>query len=660
MLARLIKTLNDVHFRLEHLEEENSISRRRVRELEYELEECKREVVRERTRWQEESAELSGVIQAANLARALGKKSSKGKGRAKESVSGYSTRNKITMLTWRQATTAAANLSAAEERYRGAVEEKKGSYFLSVTGNVGSLCLQPALEALITSLRSHLTRLTSELSEHQAMLMELRSLREKDSVMLRDKLAEVDNLRNEVERLAGEVEVLRGVVEEGLRERRRPGRNVGVDVSVATDDHVMSGDDLANNSAGEENDAGSDMEVSRSDIYTNTVANDEDPWSIDGSSRANATANPHNTDAHYDSDAPAGISRPDRTIRTDRASLGSNVSALGLSINSDGPGPATRANAARAGTNIEEGNSFVGDEERSRIEAEIGERRSLRGSFDASVMSISPRPKLTSPSFRPRRQATVEEADSDRERGTNHLGRETRGQPRPATPTLYSQLPPRAPAPTPHHATVGSDAAPIQQPLKANSRRHGGKESPKAPETPFPQIRGEYLERLFFSAPEHDARTCTACNRRRMPSNGHILKGQVHDRATGRCSDEEQNDDTIGQLLPSRYDRFLKSRKGKQWGTLPGEATGSGERKDDHEGTDEGFADGSSDDGPALHGGHRDKGKQRAVGFEEVREMAKTAGESGLPPQTVVTRVIRELEDDFTHYKRSVIRLIPL
>ena len=486
------------------------------------------------------------------------------------------------------------------------------------------------------------------------MLMELRSLREKDAAMLRDKLAEVDNLRNEVERLAGEVEVLRGVVEEGLRERRRPGRNVGVDVSVATDDHVMSGDDLANNIAAEEdNDAGSDMDVSHSDIYTNTVANDEDPWSIDGSSRAN----PHNTDAHHDSDAPAGISRPDRTIRTDRASLGSSVSALGLSTNSDGPGPVTRANVARVGI-VEEGNSFVGDEERSRIEAEIGERRSLRGSFDASVMSISPRPKLSSPSFRPRGHATVEDADSDRERGTGNLGRETRGQPRPATPTSYSQLPPRAPAPTPYHAAVGSDAAPIQQPMKTDSHRHGGKDSSKAPETPFPQIRGEYLERLFFSAPEHDARTCTACNRRRMPSNAHILKGQVHDRATGRCSDEEQNDDTIGQLLPSRYDRFLKSRKGKQWGTLPVEATSSGERKDDPEGTDEGFADGSSEDGPALHGGHKDKGKQRAVGFEAVREMAKTAGESGLPPQTVVTRVIRELEDDFTHYKRFVIRLI--
>jgi hypothetical protein len=43
---------------------------------------------------------------------------------------------------------------------------------------------------------------------------------------LHDKLVEADNLRNEVERLTGEAEVLRGVVEEGLRERRRLGREV--------------------------------------------------------------------------------------------------------------------------------------------------------------------------------------------------------------------------------------------------------------------------------------------------------------------------------------------------------------------------------------------------------------------------------------------------
>ncbi len=74
-----------------------------------------------------------------------------------------------------------------------------------------------ALEALISSLRTHLTRLTSELSSHRELLAELRSLRDIDSATLREKSSEITRLKNEVERLAGEVEVLRGVVEEGLR-----------------------------------------------------------------------------------------------------------------------------------------------------------------------------------------------------------------------------------------------------------------------------------------------------------------------------------------------------------------------------------------------------------------------------------------------------------
>lgn len=46
----MISTLSAVQSRLHQLEDENSISRRRVRELERELEMCKREVVEERTR----------------------------------------------------------------------------------------------------------------------------------------------------------------------------------------------------------------------------------------------------------------------------------------------------------------------------------------------------------------------------------------------------------------------------------------------------------------------------------------------------------------------------------------------------------------------------------------------------------------------------------
>ena len=48
--AKLVATLGLVQSKLSHLEAENSISRRRVRELEMELEACKREVAKERTR----------------------------------------------------------------------------------------------------------------------------------------------------------------------------------------------------------------------------------------------------------------------------------------------------------------------------------------------------------------------------------------------------------------------------------------------------------------------------------------------------------------------------------------------------------------------------------------------------------------------------------
>jgi len=58
---------------------------------------------------------------------------------------------------------------------------------------------------------------------------------------------------------------------------------------------------------------------------------------------------------------------------------------------------------------------------------------------------------------------------------------------------------------------------------------------------------------------------------------------------------------------------------------------------------DEGFAEGSDQDirlGPSREGG---KGKERA--------------DDRLPPQTVLSRVIRELEDDFTHFKSVYVEL---
>lgn len=61
-----------MHSKLEHLEGENAISRRRVRELELELEVAKKDVARERSRVEEHSQTIMGVANAAGKKGALG------------------------------------------------------------------------------------------------------------------------------------------------------------------------------------------------------------------------------------------------------------------------------------------------------------------------------------------------------------------------------------------------------------------------------------------------------------------------------------------------------------------------------------------------------------------------------------------------------------
>lgn len=161
--SRLIASLNALHAKLAHLETENGIARRRVRELEYELQQCKRDVARERSRIIEQDA---------------GEPS------------------------WKRGKEERREREEEQSKYFEVVEEKK------------------ALESLISTLRSHLTRVTTDLTAQQQLLEDLKKLREDDAKMLTEKTDEIGALRLEVERLAGEIEVLRNVVEEGLNERR--------------------------------------------------------------------------------------------------------------------------------------------------------------------------------------------------------------------------------------------------------------------------------------------------------------------------------------------------------------------------------------------------------------------------------------------------------
>lgn len=107
IIARLIATLSVVQNKLAFLEQENSVSRRRVRELEIELEACKQKVARERTQIMEQS-----VV------------------RDEESTPGRRVVNQRIQQQKKKAEEEKAELTAAAERYEQAVEEKKGEVAL--------------------------------------------------------------------------------------------------------------------------------------------------------------------------------------------------------------------------------------------------------------------------------------------------------------------------------------------------------------------------------------------------------------------------------------------------------------------------------------------------------------------------------------------------
>ena len=353
-----------------------------------------------------------------------------------------------------------------------------------------------ALEELVATLRSHLTRLTTELSSHQAFLAELRALRESDQQAMHTKLAEVDVLKAEVERLAGEVEVLRGVVEEGLRERRRAKEISNLSV-IPEESYRTSTQENASDHRVAEDDSGIGLMPERSST----------PPSRQTTPRPPRQQHQHQRQV------------PDRTTRTDHATMGSTVPANMDSVR------------------------FVDDEEIERLSEELEERRSELSRSSAASSSAG--------------EASVEHVPAQNVQ--------------PGTPATRNAST-RAQAPT---SRVGTE-----------------RRSPRGeiPETPFPQIRGERLERLFFSAPEHDVKKCALCHRRRQSNNTtwdpRTKKSRARTDVQPKDAQERDGDE-----------RFEKEEE-------PEEPVQKESDDDDH-----------------------------------------------LPPQTVLARVLRELEDDFTHYK---------
>ncbi|PBK97754.1 hypothetical protein ARMGADRAFT_650965 [Armillaria gallica] len=503
--ARLLSAISAVQSKLRELEDENGVSRRRVRELEHELELCKIEVTKERSILMQREEFLAAQQRELELEEARRRK---GKGKAK-----------------------ARDISFSREdtsRYLEVVEEKK------------------ALEALVTSLRSHLSRLTAELALHQQLLTELRSLRDSDRRTLKEKTAEINQLRAEVERLAGEVEVLRGVVEEGLKERRasREASEATRSRIVVTEPPIEQQDEPAV----EERSHGEEV------LEEESSAEEEDILEPASTSRADGTP-------------------PDKTMRTDHATLGS--------------------------TNPGASGGFVEEDELGQISADVEERRSERST---SFTEQNPRLQRSPSPTIPQTSVQVEDVpEFDRPSQNSHWADESRSS--SPSPSLRARRRRRTPTPS-----VARPAAPTPAHATAHDR-HPNRDDDEVPQTPFPQIRGARLERLFFSAPEHNAKTCNVCHRRR----GHHHKD-------------------VRPMSPS----WLPSNFTKKF------QTDVQEDQEDNSDEDEGFADGSVG---------VDDGDRRA------RAAPRVPTAKGVPPQTVLMKVIRELQDDFTHYKSVYVEL---
>jgi hypothetical protein len=372
-----------------------------------------------------------------------------------------------------------------------------------------------ALEALITTLRIHLTRVTSDLSSQQQLLEDLRGLRESDALSLAEKTQEINQLRTEVERLAGEIEVLRGVVEEGLNERRQVREGV---LDEPTDHPVAS--------------AATDPELSLDSVM------------------------PDKSNLNY-------LHRPPTPA---------------LSLRRSPPGTPTHSNHSRATSpSIVDSPApsirrFINREELDRISADLDERRSERASNASS------------------QAASLAEENSDAEERVSVAQSAQRecDEARPASP------------------------APSSVKSRQTTRAHVRIQDPKlkgdavTSNPPFPSINSERMERLFFSAPRHNANSCRMCKGRRSTSHNSVYRERNNHHA--------------------HHER---------------------------EGNDEGFDEGVDPEADGVRGVNDGIAVVPTVSeiLERMDRNGGTLRPVDIPPQTVLARVVGELEDEFTHFR---------
>ncbi|KDQ09859.1 hypothetical protein BOTBODRAFT_58395 [Botryobasidium botryosum FD-172 SS1] len=548
--------------RLRELERENGSSRRRVRELELELDYCKAEVVKERTRVLE-GVERLQKVEAAERAEKE-RRERKGKERMREQ----------SVITEGDAD----DTKVWEARYKEAVEEKK------------------ALEALIKGLRSQIARMTSELEEHQRTIAELRELREQDQREITERCNEVTMLCEEVERLAAEVERLKEEVEEGvqkrreIRERKEEEEEQARALSaVPEEEEIFDAEGEGEVEAeGEDEEGHWEEQLAPRTQQASTLEQQMPNLSFQrAASPAVGTPRPSSRLSLLRVLSPQGdfrrsTSGPSSPVpRSPRADLRASAPASvphTYTPQEEEPVAPSRGERTDRATAGSPSRRYMDSEEVAEAvaEAELEDQQSLRSEYFAQQDAPG---QMT---------VTIDEPTAS------------------ASQSIASERHQPAPAPTSAPAGPSSSSRRAHNRDHAHTSRHLSRHhSSPAPDisAPFPRIRGEHLERLFFSAPAHDERTCGMCRRRghEQHSGAHSNQTQRRDRDRGHRASEPE-----WAPPPPRGVRQMRR-------------TASGRYAEEH---------------------------------EEVEEE-----EERLPPQTVLARVVRELEDDFAHYKSIYIEL---
>ncbi|KAG8998311.1 hypothetical protein FRB93_013786 [Tulasnella sp. JGI-2019a] len=448
--------LDELASRLQHVEHENSTARRRVHELELELDQCKEDAKYERTRLEEEKRKRIHLQSPSG--------DRKGKGRVSD-----------------------GNMSESGEpnwemRYHAVLDEKK------------------SLEGLVSTLQTRVSGLTNEVETYRSTIVELREELERDVASIQAKTDEVETLRAEIQRLEEEVGNLRGVVEHSLRARRMNKEAGKGELSAVTEENDGAAEEghrePQTQSYGRRGVYPPPTQDAAYDTETELGDNNEPYYRQNGEGHQ-THIEIHDATIEYTQrsmdPAPLQPRKESQVFQppAQRTRSGSNGSVIRASSRMSSRAPTPRFGPAAAAARPQSRLSVI------RSEGQVQDD-------DQSSTSSLGQPLSRAAQNYANRDAANQDPDASSDPGTvDHLHQK---------PTTHINL--RTVKLARHHSSP---------PAVTGS----------SDEMPFPRLRGERAEKLFFDATKHDERKCRKCRSRRKGKGSRSNEEPYEEEDTG-------------------------------------------------------------------------------------------------------------------------------